>query len=87
MTHTLLIEKSTNYPDSVRAVIIEEDENGARMVLDIVETHREGAEYLFEAVADGYPGWKFEGWQVQETDMGRARTNRTMIRKIVEQLP
>jgi hypothetical protein len=91
--YTLLIEKidprevpGHGIVPYVRGLIIEENENGLRSVCDIVETTREGAEYKLEAVADGYPGWKFEGFQVQETNMGRVRTNRGMIRKIVEQL-
>jgi hypothetical protein len=91
---TLLIEKieprevyGHGIQPHVRGIIFEiEEETGAKSVRDIVETHSQGAEYLLEAIANGYPGWKFEGWQVQATNMGRARTNRTMIRKIVEQL-
>jgi hypothetical protein len=94
--YTLLIERaeSREVPgyglvEYVRGIMFDTDEEtGAKSVCDIIEaTKGHNGELLIETMADGFPGWRFEGWQVQETNMGRARSNRTMIRKIVEQLP
>jgi hypothetical protein len=85
MMYTLLIERSG---DSVRGIIIDRDEEtGARSVVDILETIPACAPKLFAAVADSFGEWELAAHHLAEVDFGRARTNLTRIRKVVEQLP
>jgi len=82
--YTLLIEKSNDYPDCKRLVIIDTDEEtGSKSVVDIVETHQEGCWHLFDAVSERYQPFEFSPAHAS-VDFGRARTNLSRMRKVAE---
>jgi hypothetical protein len=85
MKYTLLIEKIADDSDNLRAIVFETDDTGDKSVCDIVETTREGGYYLIAAIAEQFVGWEFSPVHAG-VDFGRARTDLTRIRKVVEQL-
>jgi len=90
---TLQIEKVTDADvesevELVRGIVFETDpETGYKSIVDIAEMPREGAEHMLAAIAGNFDNCFLAYENTFRTNFGRATSMRTMIRKIVEQLP